>query len=56
MKKTLLAAGIMLLSLCMNGQVTPEAFLGGLPGGNTGVGLLYSRFRNRSLPGPDSTC
>lgn len=32
MKKTLLAAGIMLLSLCMNGQVTPEAFLGGLPG------------------------
>ena len=32
MKKTLLAAGIMLLSLCMNGQVTPEAFLGELPG------------------------
>ncbi len=32
MKKAFLAAGVMLLSLCMNAQITPEAFLGGLPG------------------------
>lgn len=32
MKKILFAAGLMLLAFCASAQVTPEAFLGGLPG------------------------